>query len=85
MGWVKGQSGNPHGRPRTGRAFAEALRAVGDENGNLEEVARKVWELARTGDMRAIALIAERLDGRPRSYGEAKEERNDEEFGLGFM
>lgn len=65
MAWKKGQSGNPNGRPRTGRAFAEALRTVGEEDGNLEEVARKVWELAKEGNLRAIGLLAERLDGKP--------------------
>lgn len=65
MAWQKGQSGNPRGRPPTGRAFAEALRAVGEEDGNLEAVARKVWELAQDGDLRAIHLLAERLDGKP--------------------
>ena len=65
MAWKKGQSGNPNGRPRTGRAFAEALRAVGEEGDNLEAVARKVWELAKAGDMRAIGMLANRLDGKP--------------------
>jgi hypothetical protein len=78
MTWARGQSGNPHGRPKSGRAFAEALRAVGEEGGNLEAVAEKVWELARGGDLRAIQLIAERLDGRPLNYEEIREARADE-------
>ena len=82
MAWKKGQSGNPNGRPRTGRAFAEAVRTLAEEDGNLEAVAREVWRLARAGDLKAIGLIAERLDGRPLSYAEAKAERVDEEWGL---
>ena len=85
MAWKKGQSGNPNGRPRTGRAFAEALRAVGEEGDNLQAVARKVWELARAGDLRAIGLLAERMDGKPLSYEETKEARADEEWGLDLM
>ncbi len=73
MTWVKGQSGNPNGRPRTGRALAEALRAVGEEDGNLEAVARKVWELAKEGNLRAIGLLAERLDGKPQKGEEVYE------------
>jgi hypothetical protein len=69
MAWQKGQSGNPNGRPRTGRAFAEALREAGEEGGNLEAVARKVWEMAKAGDMRAIGLLVERLDGKPSLLG----------------
>ena len=85
MAWKKGQSGNPNGRPRSGRAFADALRTVGEEGDNLEAVARKVWELARTGDLRAIGLLAERMDGKPLSYEEAKAARVDEAWGLDFM
>ena len=85
MAWKKGQSGNPNGRPRTGRAFAEALRAVGEEGDNLQAVARKVWELARAGDLRAIGLLAERMDGKPLSYEETKEARADGEWGLDLM
>lgn len=65
MAWKKGQSGNPKGRPPAGRAFAEALRTVGEEDGNLEAVARVVWERARQGDMRAVGMLADRLDGKP--------------------
>lgn len=82
MAWQKGQSGNPNGRPPAGRAFAEALRKVGEEEGNLEAVAEKVWELARDGDLRAIALLAERLDGRPLSYGDEEAMRRAERLGF---
>lgn len=85
MAWKKGQSGNPNGRPRTGRAFAEALRTVGEEGDNLEAVARMVWRLARAGDLRAIGLLAERMDGKPLSYEEAKAARVDEVLGFDLM
>lgn len=81
MAWKKGQSGNPKGRPPVGRAFAEALRAVGEEDGNLEAVARMVWERARGGDMRAVGMLADRLDGKPykgEEYQEPLPELDDE-------
>lgn len=78
MTWKKGESGNPNGRPPAGRAFAEALRVIGEEKGNLEAVAAKVWELARDGDLRAIKLLAERLDGKPIKGEEPLPELYDE-------
>lgn len=55
---------NLKGRPPKGQAFADVLRRVGAEGDTLETVARRVWELAKGGDMRAIAFLADRLDGK---------------------
>lgn len=49
-----GQSGNPKGRP----AKAEELRRYME--GDAEEVAAKVIEAARNGDMQACRLVLER-------------------------
>ena len=68
--FVKGQSGNPKGRPRKGQTFADALRAalaVRDpqtKQTELHKVAQAIVSKAKAGDVPAIAFIAERLDGK---------------------
>ena len=64
MPWVKGQSGNPGGRPK---ALA-AVKAAAQEKG--PECIRLLWELSQCADSDAakIAAIKELLDrgfGRP--------------------
>ncbi|UYG01768.1 DUF5681 domain-containing protein [Halomonas sp. LR3S48] len=53
--FTKGQSGNPHGRPKK----ADELRSLLE--GDAQEVAKKVLEAAKTGDMQACRLVLERL------------------------
>lgn len=58
--WKKGQSGNPAGRPPGSRNKAiVALEAIFDEAG--EEIANKVLDLAKNGDLGAIKLALERV------------------------
>jgi len=70
MPWVKGQSGNPAGRPRRGQSFADALRRALSERDpetkrtKLQQVADAAVERAIKGDLEAIRLIAERIDGK---------------------
>lgn len=61
MGWKKGQSGNPSGRPRSGNSLAEAIRRKLDP----DEVVEKLWEIAQTSPseqtrLRALELLMER-------------------------
>jgi hypothetical protein len=64
--WRAGQSGNPRGRPPTGHAFADALRAeFAKSPGSLEAIVEKVIALAMDGNIAAITFIADRLDGKP--------------------
>lgn len=64
----KGVSGNPLGRPKT-RPFKEALlkavQQAGEEGDALEEIANKLVQSARSGDMQAIKELNDRLDGKP--------------------
>lgn len=55
---------NMKGRPRRGTAFTDILRSVGEEPGTMEAVARRVWEMAKSGSMAAVSFLADRLDGR---------------------
>lgn len=65
--WKKGQSGNPHGRPR--HSIREHIRrsaSLKGEDGktNAKAVADWAWLLARTGDLDAIKFVTEQLDGK---------------------
>ena len=63
--WVKGQSGNPNGRPPKGKSIAERFR----ENPQGEGVLKKIFEIASTlgekeqhGDaLQCAKLVIERL------------------------
>jgi len=68
--WVKGRSGNPRGRPRRGSCLADLLRRELDRAGpagvaQKEAIVNKLVELAFEGDLRAIDMIFDRLEGRP--------------------
>ncbi len=59
--WVKGQSGNPNGRPRRGETLTEILRehVGGDETLNGKTQARKVHiaEIACTAILKGYRLV----------------------------
>lgn len=68
MAFAKGQSGNPSGRPKAGpfkTALAMELAAKGEDHKALREIAGKLIEAARGGDMQAINALVDRTDGRP--------------------
>ena len=63
----KGQSGNPGGRPKT-KPFRDALLArIRDSDAPevLSSVADALLEKARSGDTQSIAILADRLEGKP--------------------
>lgn len=60
----RGQSGNPDGYSRSRRA-TKALRDLIESGENAEILAKALFEVAKTGDVRAISLIYDRLDGKP--------------------
>jgi hypothetical protein len=70
-GWVKGQSGNPKGRPVGSRCEAlAALDAIGDAN--AREIVEKTIAAAKRGDIYARELILRRVwpprQGRPVAF-----------------
>lgn len=69
-GWVKGQSGNPNGRPKSGFALNEYITELAnveleDKKTMLEAVVGKVYEEALDGNMTAISFLADRVLGKP--------------------
>jgi len=75
MPFVKGQSGNPGGLEKQ-KLFRRALR----ECLSLEEakiIARKVIQMAKDGDLMAVNIVADRLDGKPRQEIEVSDERSN--------
>ena len=68
MAFSKGQSGNPSGRPKSRpfkTALAMELAEIGENHKALREIASKLIEAARNGDMQAINALVDRTDGRP--------------------
>ena len=67
----KPQNINKNGRPPKGLAWSEVLESVSfevDQTTGLDyrqRVARKLWEIAMTGDIQAIRLLFDRMDGAP--------------------
>ena len=68
MPFEKGQSGNPSGRPKSRpfkTALAMELAEVGADHKALREIASRLIEAARGGDMQAINALVDRTDGKP--------------------
>lgn len=67
--FVAGQSGNPKGAPKKSRPLYNALldeaeRLKREESMNIwQEVARKIFQLARTGEQWAIVLLDKHYGG----------------------
>src|SRR6266540_357252 len=73
MPWKKGQSGNPLGRLRGEKQFADQLRIVlaepVDKNDpksvrKMRRIAEKLVECALNGEPWAISQVADRIDGK---------------------
>jgi hypothetical protein len=60
-GWQPGQSGNVRGRRPGGASLTAALRRTLTRE-DAEEIARKLVALAKSGDLRAVQILFERLD-----------------------
>lgn len=67
--WKNGVSGNPKGRPK-GMTMTELIKDIGDivekgtESTLKERVIKRAYEMAISGNMRAIEFITERIEGR---------------------
>jgi hypothetical protein len=79
----KGQSGNPHGRPKS-TTISDALRkrlaeSVESADGKTiaELLADRLLLSARAGNLKAIREIADRAEGRPRQTLDVKADISD--------
>lgn len=59
MAFIKGNSGNPAGRPKGTNDKRNALRSLLDPH--AAELVRRLVDMARGGDMAAMRLVIERL------------------------
>ena len=71
--FAPGHSGNPEGRPRMGSSWAEVMRTAlemeaGGEDGIAvkEKIVQVLIDRAVNGDLRAIEIIFDRTEGKPR-------------------
>lgn len=66
MAGVKGRSGTNRHKLKP---FEDALRleinAAGDDHKQLRKIARKLLDQAESGELQAIGMVADRLDGKP--------------------
>ena len=65
--WKPGQSGNPGGRPRR-RLIDQVLeeRLLNKDSALATAIANRLLDRARRGELKAIQLVAERTQGKPR-------------------
>lgn len=61
-----GQSGNPNGRPQShlSKLLSDYLCAKDGKKTREQKLVEKIYELAFAGDMRAVALIWDRMEGK---------------------
>ena len=94
--FVKGESGNPKGRPRKGRTWKETIirltnqaRIDEDDPKRLrklvkELIIKKQIEMALKGDKHATKFLAEREEGMPRQSIDYTEHELDDVVEIGF-
>lgn len=68
-----GQSGNPGGRPPSNlnKLLSQYLHAKGGNKTREQKLVEKIYDLALAGDMRAAALIWDRMEGKGRELPES--------------
>ena len=74
MPFQPGKSGNPSGSQGGWGQFRATLdRAIAqDDAKRLRQCAETLLDLAASGDLQAIAMIADRLDGKPKQTMDAE-------------
>lgn len=74
MGFTKGVSGNPNGRPKKGQTMTDILEKTlkkksvkmdGKLISGKEAAAMKLLQLAMKGEVAALKYIFDRIDGKP--------------------
>lgn len=67
--FIKGnKEGNPKGRPKKGLAMTDILKEIGETKKGKKTrkriILEKAYEMAESGDLKAIQFIVERIDGK---------------------
>lgn len=68
--WKPGQSGNPKGKLKGTRHFStlirEAITKVAEDTGTSDdkEIVRALVEKAKAGDLKAVDMVLDRVDGK---------------------
>ena len=72
--WAKGVSGNPGGRPRK-KLIDQALQdlLLRNDSALALAIAQKLLTRAKKGDLKAIQLVAERVEGKPKKQSETSD------------
>ena len=88
--WKKGVSGNPNGRPKKDRCISDILKEQGmdvivNKRTNLKLIVEKLYEKARGGDLKAIDMIFDRLEGKPAQKVEVEETLLPTGFDIGII
>ena len=72
----KGKSGNPKGRPKSA-LLTDAVRKRLAESNDLEAIAKALIGKAKKGDLEAVKIIFDRLEGKPKQSLEMDVSVND--------
>lgn len=64
--WKEGKSGNPNGRPPKGYSITETVKAMLNEKPEIKKaLATKVMEMSMKGDVTAMKMLWNYMDGMP--------------------
>jgi hypothetical protein len=66
----KGVSGNPSGKTKSA-LLTDAVRRQLSDSGDLDAIATALIEKAKKGDLEAVKIIFDRLEGKPKMFLEA--------------
>lgn len=78
-----GESGNPKGKPKGALCFKTVVKQILEEEGldetgerlaNIVMITRKVLDRAKTGNLKAYEILADRAEGKPVQRVENKHE-----------
>lgn len=91
--WKPGQSGNPNGRPKKAVCITELVRSylngtINTKGGIIsrgQALAEKLYECAKDGDMTAIKLLMNYIDGLPIQKVEVKKTEDVPEYDLSVL
>ena len=88
--WKKGQSGNPKGRPRHDKCITDLLKLKGDEikkdgRTKLQAVIETLYARAQEGDLKAIDMIFDRVEGKPAQKLEVEQDILPTGFDIGLI